>query len=168
MSYDIQHGADRFSLDIIGRRPVLTVALGGTVHTVEETSHSGDAFEIRVDGRTFRGRRSVTSGEIQVRLAGRTFVFQRLDGVRQADAAGAAGDEVRAAMPGTVVACHVEAGAEVRFGERLVTIESMKLQMTITAPRAGIVAKVHVAGNVTFERGAVLVSLMPPALAGEA
>lgn len=167
MSYDIRRGADRVSLDIVGRRPVLAVSLGGTVHTVEEASHSNDAFEIRVDGRTFRGRRSVTSGEIQVRLEGRTFVFQRLDGVRQADASADAGDEVRAAMPGTVVACHVEEGAEVGFGERLVTIESMKLQMTITAPRAGIVAKVHVAGNVTFERGAVLVSLMPPVPSGE-
>ncbi len=147
MSYDIRRGADRVSLDIVGRRPVLAVSLGGTVHTVEEASHSNDAFEIRVDGRTF--------------------VFQRLDGVRQADASADAGDEVRAAMPGTVVACHVEEGAEVGFGERLVTIESMKLQMTITAPRAGIVAKVHVAGNVTFERGAVLVSLMPPVPSGE-
>jgi biotin carboxyl carrier protein len=64
-------------------------------------------------------------------------------------------------MPGTVITCHTGAGAEVALGERLVTIESMKLQMTILAPRTGTVARIHVAENVTFERGTVLVSLVP-------
>ena len=66
-------------------------------------------------------------------------------------------------MPGTLVAHHVEIGAEVALGARLVTIESMKLQVTIAAPRAGVVARLHVAEGATFERGAVLVSLAPSA-----
>jgi acetyl/propionyl-CoA carboxylase alpha subunit len=161
MSYYIQRGADRVSLDIIGRRPDLTVAVDGTVYSVEEISHGEDFFELRIDGRVFRGRRSVSSGEIQIRLDGQTFVFQRLHGIRGADASAATGDDVRADMPGTVIACHTGAGAEVALGERLVTIESMKLQMTILAPRSGTVARIHVAENVTFERGTVLVSLVP-------
>jgi 3-methylcrotonyl-CoA carboxylase alpha subunit len=165
MSYDIQRGTDRVSLDIVGRRPGLTVAVDGAIHHVEEISHGEDAFELRIDGRVFRGRRSISSGEIQIRLDGQTFVFSRLHGIRGADAAAATGDDVRADMPGTVVACHIEAGAAVALGDRLVTIESMKLQMTVTAPRTGEVARVHVAENVTFERGTVLVSLVP--LTGE-
>jgi 3-methylcrotonyl-CoA carboxylase alpha subunit len=161
MSYDIQRGPDRVSLDIVGRRPDLTLAIGGTVHHVEEISLGEDAFELRVDGRLFRGRRSISSGEIQIRLNGQTFVFSRLHGIRGADAAAATGDDVRADMPGTMVACHTHDGAEVALGDRLVTIESMKLQMTVSAPRAGTVARIHVAENVTFERGTVLVSLVP-------
>ena len=64
-------------------------------------------------------------------------------------------------MPGNIVACHTEVGAAVAFGDRLVTIESMKLQMTISAPRSGTVARIHLAENINFERGAVLVSLVP-------
>lgn len=161
MSYDIQRGADRISLDIIGRRPALTVAIDGVPHRVEETEVGTDAFELRIDGRIYRGRRSVASDEIRIRLDGQTFVFQRLHGIRGADAAGATGDDVRSDMPGTVVACHTAAGAEVAAGDRLVTIESMKLQMTIAAPRAGTIARIHVAENVNFERGAVLVSMVP-------
>jgi acetyl/propionyl-CoA carboxylase alpha subunit len=161
MSYEIQRGADRIRLDIVGRRPGLTVAIDGAVHHVEEVEARAESFELRVDGRAYRGRRSVGSDEIRIRLDGRTFVFQRVHGIRGADAAGATGDDVRSDMPGTVVACHTEAGAEVAAGERLVTIESMKLQMTISAPRAGTVARIHVAENVNFERGAVLVSLVP-------
>jgi 3-methylcrotonyl-CoA carboxylase alpha subunit len=167
MSYDIQRGPDRIRLDILGRRPGLTVAIEGAVHHVEELEAGAQSFELRVDGRTYRGRRSVASTEIRIRLDGQTFVFQRLDGVRNADTAGATGDEVRSDMPGTVVACHTEPGAEVAVGDRLVTIESMKLQMTISAPRSGTVARIHVAENVNFERGAVLVSLVPLATGKE-
>lgn len=161
MSYDIQRGADRIGLDIVGRRPDLSVAIDGVTHRVEEIETSGDSFELRIDGRLYRGRRSLSSSEIRIRLDGQTFVFQRLHGIRGGDAAAATGDDVRSDMPGTVVACHVETGAEVAVGDRLVTIESMKLQMTISAPRAGTIARIHVAENVNFERGAVLVSLVP-------
>ncbi len=165
MSYDIQRGAERLALDIVARRPALAVAVDGRVHTVEEVSNGGDAFELRVDGRVFRGRRVVTSDDIQIRLDGQTFVFQRLDGIRQAASSSEAGDEIRAAMPGTVIACHVAAGTAVARGDAVVTIESMKLQMAIPAPRSGTVERVHVADNATFERGAVLVSLTPLAAA---
>ncbi|MDB5359893.1 MAG: putative acyl-CoA carboxylase, Biotin/lipoyl carrier domain protein [Rhodospirillales bacterium] len=161
MSYDLQRGADRIRLGIVGRRPHLTVAIDGAIHHVEEIETFGESFELRIDGHVYRGRRSLSSGEIRIRLDGQTFVFQRLHGLRDADAAGATGDDVRSDMPGTVVACHTEAGAAVASGDRLVTIESMKLQMTISAPRAGTVARIHVAENVNFERGAVLVSLVP-------
>lgn len=161
MSYELQRGNERVRLDITGRRPALTIALGGVVHMVEELVHAGDVFELRIDGRMFRGRCCVTSDSIQVRLEGQTFVFRRLDGIRQTDAAAGTGDEVRAVMPGIIVACHVEAGVTVAHGTALVTLESMKVQLTVTAPRAGIVSVVHFAENATFERDAVLVSLMP-------
>lgn len=173
MSYDLQRGNgqrgngqrgnERVRLDITGRRPALTIALGSAVYTVEELVHAGDAFELRIDGRMFRGRRCVTSDSIQVRLEGQTFVFQRPDRIQQTDAAAGNSDEVRAIMPGTIVACHVEAGVAVSHGAALVTLESMKVQLTVTAPRAGIVSRVHFAENATFERDAVLVSLMPAA-----
>jgi acetyl-CoA/propionyl-CoA carboxylase biotin carboxyl carrier protein len=44
-----------------------------------------------------------------------------------------------APLPGTVVAVHVADGARVRAGERIVTIEAMKMEHTLVAPADGLV-----------------------------
>ena len=48
-------------------------------------------------------------------------------------------------MPGTVVQLRVEPGATVSAGETLVVLESMKMEISIAAPRDGSVAEVFVA-----------------------
>jgi biotin carboxyl carrier protein len=45
-------------------------------------------------------------------------------------------------MPGTVLAVHVKAGADVEEGEALLIVEAMKMEYTLSAPRAGRVARV--------------------------
>jgi 3-methylcrotonyl-CoA carboxylase alpha subunit len=94
---------------------------------------------------------------VQVRLNGHTYTihFAR----RQHAAGGTAGqEEIRASMPGVVVAVHAAAGQPVQGGDRLLTLESMKLQMTIVAAHPGVVEQVHVQPEAVFERGALLVS----------
>jgi biotin carboxyl carrier protein len=59
-------------------------------------------------------------------------------------AAGAAG-QIRAPMPGLVVAIQTEQGAAVASGQPLLIMEAMKMQMEIRAPQAGVVRQVHVA-----------------------
>lgn len=72
----------------------------------------------------------------------------------------AAGEDVsRAPMPGAVVSVHVTAGATVAAGDVLIVIESMKLETTIRAHRAGVIETVHVEQGQTFERDAALVTL---------
>lgn len=161
MSYDIRQGEADLHLEIRARRPALRVAIADGLHQLDESTAEDGRFTIRVDGRDYAGWRLVTSDRIEIRLDGRSFIFERREGVARTDAAAGSGDEIRAEMPGTLVSHHVAPGADVALGERLVTIESMKLQVTIAAPRAGIVAQLHVAEGATFDRGAVLVSLAP-------
>jgi biotin carboxyl carrier protein len=163
MIYDIKHGSDRIQLDIAARVPELLVAVDGATHTITEFAATGNQVGLRIDGRMFHGWRSVTPEYIEIRIEGQTFVFQRLEGVRAGDAAAESGDDVRAGMPGILVGCHAAAGEAVQRGAPLLTIESMKLQMTVSAPRDGIVARIHVAQDAAFERGTVLVSLEPMA-----
>jgi len=70
-------------------------------------------------------------------------------------AAGVADPELRAPMPGTVVAVHVADGAAVASGDRLVTIEAMKMEHAVTAPHDGV-ARVHVAVGAQVRRDEVL------------
>jgi len=62
-------------------------------------------------------------------------------------------------MPGTVVRIAVEAGQEVAVGESLVVIDAMKMEHTVSAPRAGRVAEVRVAEGNQVDGGQVLVVL---------
>jgi acetyl/propionyl-CoA carboxylase alpha subunit len=67
--------------------------------------------------------------------------------------------EVRATLPGLVVAVAVEAGDEVAEGSRLLTIEAMKMQNEVRAPRAGRVASVTVAAGQAVAAGTPLLRI---------
>jgi acetyl-CoA/propionyl-CoA carboxylase biotin carboxyl carrier protein len=69
--------------------------------------------------------------------------------------------DVRAPMPGAVVAVHTQAGAEVLRGEVLLVMESMKMELQITAPRDGRVEALHVSAGDQVALDAVLASLEP-------
>jgi biotin carboxyl carrier protein len=70
--------------------------------------------------------------------------------------------EVRATLPGLVVRLAVTAGDEVAAGDPLVTIEAMKMQNEIRAPRDGRVAAVTVEPGQAITSGALLVRLAEP------
>lgn len=70
-------------------------------------------------------------------LSRREAMHKRL-AARERDAA-ATDPELRAPMPGAVVALHVSDGASVAAGDRIVTIEAMKMEHPVVAPHAGLV-----------------------------
>lgn len=146
--------------EIIGRRPQLQLRLGESLHAVQCARDGAARFEVTVDGLRYRGWRYVSGDAVHVRVNGRTYmvVFPR----RTHTGEGAtAQDEIRASMPGVVIAVHARAGERVQAGDKLLTLESMKLQMTVVASHAGSVREVHVTPESVFERGALLVSFAP-------
>ena len=125
----------------------------------------GGSATLRVDGRSEPVWIALEGDDVHVHLAGRAYVLRYLDPVlsRGGQAAGAAEDEARAPMPGTVLFVHVRPGDEVTAGDPLVVIESMKLETTIRSPRAGTVATVTVREGDGLDRDRVLVTLAEPA-----
>jgi len=67
--------------------------------------------------------------------------------------------EVRATLPGLVVAIAVKEGDEVASGATLLTIEAMKMQNEVRAPQAGRVAAIAVVAGQPVAAGAPLLRI---------
>lgn len=81
---------------------------------------------------------------------------------RAAPAADHALDAALAApMPATVVATRTEPGQDVRTGDVLVVLEAMKMELTIRAPRDGVVEAVHCRQGDLVQPGVPLVTMQP-------
>lgn len=66
---------------------------------------------------------------------------------------------VKATLPGLIVAVAVAVGDEVEEGAPLLTIEAMKMQNEVRAPRAGRVIELQVASGQAVATGAALLRL---------
>jgi acetyl/propionyl-CoA carboxylase alpha subunit len=139
---------------IVGRNPLRFRAFGRD-HTVVELAAPAGELALEIDGALVTGYRHDAGDRVYVRIAGRTFVVPRA----QRAAGAARKGELRADMPGRVVRHHARPGQRVAAGDPLVTVESMKLQVVITADRDAIVAALPVAEQAAFDRGDVLAQL---------
>lgn len=100
---------------------------------------------------TLRGRR--------IPVSARTWRERVLAEAESAAARHAGPVEVRATLPGLVVAVVVSDGDEVAEGAALLTIEAMKMQNEVRSPRAGRVVAVTVAAGQTVSAGTLLVRI---------
>ena len=79
------------------------------------------------------------------------------DPAARADLSEPVAGDLRAPMPGRLIAVHVAPGDSVSRGETLVVLEAMKMEHAIAAPADGIIAAVPFAAGDQVEEGAVLV-----------
>ena len=106
-------------------------------------------IEVVVDGWRF---------ELEVEDERRAALREHARSDRTDDIAGGT-QEIRAIIPGRVIAVGVAAGDQVAQGDRLFVLEAMKMQNELRAPRAGRVARVAVAEGQTVEARDLLLVL---------
>jgi len=68
-------------------------------------------------------------------------------------------EEVRAHMTGVVFQVVANVGARVAAGDPILILESMKMEIPVEAPRAGVVQAVQVAEGQTVQEGDVVALL---------
>jgi 3-methylcrotonyl-CoA carboxylase alpha subunit len=127
----------------------------------------GPPHEVRLGGRLLDHGRPCASdahdGRITVWEGGHAHVFLRPDPLDRSTDPAAAGDTIRAPMPGRVISVVAQAGQAVRTGDPLLTLEAMKMEHTLRALRDGIVAEVLTTEGAQVTQGATLIRLEPEA-----
>ena len=88
-----------------------------------------------------------------------THVFDIADPLAAEDGAAAGGDQVAAPMTGLVKDVAVAVGDAVSAGQRLVVMEAMKMEHTLTSPRDGVIAQLAASTGEQVAEGSVLVRL---------
>lgn len=162
MSFSILLDGVAHSVDIVARRPHLVLRIDGRLHTIhaQNDGRAGDG-EIVIDGERVHATRGFVGETQYVRVGGRTFEARVDTFEGSGTGGGAALDAIKAPMPGAVVRIHKQAGDMVARGEAVVTIESMKLQTTLAAPRDGVIEILFCEEGGAFEKDAIVARLAP-------
>jgi acetyl/propionyl-CoA carboxylase alpha subunit len=138
--------------------------------TVEDTVYEGTLVLtgpgegwLNYAGRILPFYMSVKQNVLAIWLDGNTYQLDLITaGARRAGAGGASvlsDGEIKAPMPGTILKVPVKPGDVVEANQPLVIMESMKMEMTLSAPQAATVAEVLCAEGQLVEMGALLVRL---------
>jgi biotin carboxyl carrier protein len=136
------------------RREVDFLALGPSLYSI---LMDGLSHELVIEER---------DQNIEVLVRGRLFTGQVLDERAQLMAERSGGMisdtgemSIRAPMPGLVVAVPVEVGQDVRAGQTIIILESMKMQNELKAPRDGVVQNIGVSAGQSVEQNKILVTI---------
>jgi 3-methylcrotonyl-CoA carboxylase alpha subunit len=105
---------------------------------------------------TVQARFLLDQHELTLFHAGAAYKFHLIDPLPAEEGEAAAGG-VTAPMPGTITAILTSPGARVAKGERLVVMEAMKMEFSLTAPADGVVSRLPFAVGTLVPEGAALV-----------
>ena len=156
-----------FSLDeksvevsLIKCNPVLEILSNGFTFKVSSVAQvSSHCFTLIVDGKKKTVWWARDDDAIYIRFDGRTHTLSYQDAISVSQQAGVSDNVIKADMPGIVVKTNCNVGDSVELGEVLIVIESMKMQISIVAPRDGVIKEVNITANTSFEKNAELISL---------
>ncbi|MEP7291701.1 MAG: biotin/lipoyl-containing protein, partial [Chloroflexota bacterium] len=120
-------------------------------------------YSILMDHRSYEVVIEEREGDYEVLMQGRLYSGQVLDERAQLLATRRGGLDadtgelsIKAPMPGLIVAIPVSEGQEVKKGQTLVILESMKMQNELKTPRDGTVQRISVQAGHTVEQNKLL------------
>jgi len=153
-----------FRVEIVDERHV---KINGQLYEVDFANIGGrPLYSLLAEGRSFEANVYPEDDAWQVLLRGRLFVVT-VEDERERALRARAGVEttdkrpqrIKSPMPGLIVEVRVQPGQEVKKGETLLILESMKMQNEIKAPRDAVVAAVFVQSGQSVNQGEALVQL---------
>jgi acetyl-CoA/propionyl-CoA carboxylase biotin carboxyl carrier protein len=134
------------------------VTVGDRTWTAGEVRVDDGVARIALDGVTRRYAVAVRDGTVWIARGGHHVEVRTQRQARSG--AGALSGSLEAPMPGTVLLVHVADGDAVAEGDVLLVLESMKMELSITAPTAGTVEGLELRPGDRVDRGQPLVAVV--------
>ncbi len=164
MKYITTVDDQQFEIEVVDERHI---RIGGRLLQVDFESVSGQpVFSLLLDGHSYESFVYQGEEDWDVLLRGRQYQVkvedEREKRLRAAAGGGIAeGGEfhLKAPMPGLVVAILVEEGQEVKKGQVLLILESMKMQNELKAPRDGTIGRIRVKAGESVEQKQAMLSV---------
>jgi biotin carboxyl carrier protein len=147
------------AIDVVRRDPHgLVLSIGGITYLICDDPQGRG---VMLDGRVVPLRlvRAAGADEVHVEIAGEVYLVEIHSAIAAASGAASNDGVIAAAMPGRVVAVRVAAGDFVETGAELAVMESMKLHISLTAPRKARVLEVLIEAGATVDKGEPLIRL---------
>jgi 3-methylcrotonyl-CoA carboxylase alpha subunit len=135
----------------------LRLAIGAEAWPLATRALGNDRYDITLGGERHTLSVYLIGERVAVFGSSGSRELHEIDPIAHAgEAAGGAG-RLTAPMPGKVIAFHVKPGDTVTAGQALAVMEAMKMEHTISAPRAGTVAELmYAVGDQVAEGGELL------------
>ncbi|MDB4222523.1 acetyl/propionyl/methylcrotonyl-CoA carboxylase subunit alpha [Granulosicoccus sp.] len=133
--------------------------LDNEVSVFDITAIGNYSYIISKDGEKHTLRGVKTGNNVTVISDATSFSFELPDPLASADSLEDNANTVVAPMPGSVIWLSIKSGAKVKKGDPLLTLEAMKMEHVLIAPRDGTVAELLVSEGDQVQDGALLVVL---------
>lgn len=151
-----RHGDDYTT--IIGEGDALTTRLEHL---------GGEDYQVVINGKATPVKLVSHGEQTFIHAFGRNFELDVIDPVDRAAEQSGSSSVVKAPMPGIMIEVNVQSGQEVKEGDALLSIESMKIMTVIKAWRDGVIEAVNFAEGDAFDKNAVLVAMVEETEEGE-
>ncbi|MGH8110332.1 MAG: acetyl/propionyl/methylcrotonyl-CoA carboxylase subunit alpha [Rhodanobacteraceae bacterium] len=151
-------GDRRFEVEAWGDAGSYRLQCGDARCTTEGARWDGRLLSARFDGEARRFAVQADASRVVLHdVAGVRWRLARVAAFAWETSASSGGNQIVAPMPGRIVLVKARPGDKVESGQELLVMEAMKMELSLKAPRAGVLASVSAAGGDFVEADAVLV-----------
>jgi len=165
MKYITTVGDKEYLVEILDERHI---SINGKIYQVDFESVSGQpVYSLIVDGKSHESYVQQGDDNWQVLLRGRLYPVtvedEREKRLRAAAGSGVAESgefHLKAPMPGLVVAIPVEEGQQIKKGQVILILESMKMQNELKSPRDGTMGRIRVRVGESVEQKQTMLSVL--------
>ncbi|MCY4020648.1 MAG: biotin/lipoyl-binding protein [Chloroflexi bacterium] len=142
------------------------ILVNGELRDVDFLNLGGSLYSIITENKSLEAVIDDDESKIAVMMGGQLFETQVLDEramllVQRRGGLNVTSGEVHAPMPGLIVMVTVELGQNVKQGDTVVILESMKMQNELKSPVGGVVTAIHVDARQAVDKGDMLVEIGP-------